>query len=186
MYNSAIYLVKAYAYEYKIRHLGFIIHFDTMVSFTLMPMFTILFKSGLHVRTAYFLKSCLHLFLRSELNSNTQVIINLVVGRFKFWIIVFQTKDTLCQVSLKLSQWFWRRNSSMTFFAISLSSLLGKGSDPSFKQTWIPITSGCFVPNLFEIGLEFWRTRFLNFFNLFRYFRYFVPLKKGGLLCKQT
>ena len=74
----------------------------------------------------------------------------------------------------------------MTFFAISLSSLLGKGSDPSFKQTWIPITSGCFVPNLFEIGLEFWRTRFLNFFNLFRYFRYFVPLKKGGLLCKQT
>ena len=54
MYNSAIYLVQAYTYEYKIRHLGFIIHFDTMVSFTLMPMFTILFKSGLHVRTAYF------------------------------------------------------------------------------------------------------------------------------------
>ena len=33
MYNSAIYLVQAYAHEYKIRHLGFIIHFDTMVSF---------------------------------------------------------------------------------------------------------------------------------------------------------
>ena len=58
MYNREIYLVQAYAYEYKIRHLGLIIHFETMVSFTLMPMFTILFKSGLHVRTAYFLTSC--------------------------------------------------------------------------------------------------------------------------------
>ena len=29
---------------------------------------------------------------------------------------------------------------------------LEKGCDPSFEQTWIPFTQGCFVPSLVEIG----------------------------------
>ena len=37
-------------------------------------------------------------------------------------------------------------------FAISLLSHLGKGWGPSFEQTWILITQGCFVPSLVEIG----------------------------------
>ena len=32
-------------------------------------------------------------------------------------------------------------------FAISLLSPLGKGCGPSFEQTWIPFTKGCFVPS---------------------------------------
>ena len=32
--------------------------------------------------------------------------------------------------------------------AILLSSLLGKGWGPLFKQTWFPFTKECFVPNL--------------------------------------
>ena len=37
-------------------------------------------------------------------------------------------------------------------FAISLLSPLGKGLGPSFEQIWIPITQGCFVLSLVEIG----------------------------------
>ena len=33
-----------------------------------------------------------------------------------------------------------------------LLSPFGKGRDPSFEQTWIPFTQGCFVPSLIEIG----------------------------------
>ena len=34
-----------------------------------------------------------------------------------------------------------------------LLSLFGKGRGPSFEQTWIPFTLGCFVSSLGEIGL---------------------------------
>ena len=37
-------------------------------------------------------------------------------------------------------------------FTISLLSPLGKGWGPSFEQTWIPFTHGCFVPSFVEIG----------------------------------
>ena len=37
-------------------------------------------------------------------------------------------------------------------FAISLLFPLGKGPGPSFDQTWIPFTQGCFVPSLVEIS----------------------------------
>ena len=36
--------------------------------------------------------------------------------------------------------------------AISLLSPLEKEHDPSFEQIWIPITQGCFLPSLVEIG----------------------------------
>ena len=37
-------------------------------------------------------------------------------------------------------------------FAMSLLSPLGKGRGSSFEQTWIPITQGCLVLSLIEIG----------------------------------
>ena len=43
-------------------------------------------------------------------------------------------------------------NVHQCIFAISLLSPLGKGRGSSFEQTWIPITKGCFVPCLVEIG----------------------------------
>ena len=51
-------------------------------------------------------------------------------------------KNALCQVWLKLAQWFWRRR----FFNV------GKGRGPSFEETWILFAQGYFVPNLVEIG----------------------------------
>ena len=40
---------------------------------------------------------------------------------------------------------------SSMYFAISLLSLLGKGWDPVFEQTWIPVTQGCCLPSLVEM-----------------------------------
>ena len=66
----------------------------------------------------------------------------------------YSPKNVLCQVWWKLAQWFWRRilKVIIVFFVILLLSSLEKGHDPSFEQTWIPFTQGCFepCPNGFE------------------------------------
>ena len=65
------------------------------------------------------------------------------------------SKDALCQVWLKLAQWFRRRRFlkfRLCFFRYFLIISLGKGRVPSFEQTWIPFTQGCFVLSLVEIG----------------------------------
>ena len=61
-------------------------------------------------------------------------------------------KDVLCQVWLKLAQWFWRWRFCQCIFAISQLSPFAKGRGPSTEQTWIPFTQGWFVPSLVEIG----------------------------------
>ena len=57
-------------------------------------------------------------------------------------------KDALCQVWLKLAQWFLRRRFLNFVNVFLLLSHLGKRWSPSFVQTWIPFTQGCFVPSL--------------------------------------
>ena len=56
-------------------------------------------------------------------------------------------KDALCQVWLKLDQWFWRRRflNFVNVFSLFRNYL-------PLEQTWIPFTQGCFVPSLIEIG----------------------------------
>ena len=61
----------------------------------------------------------------------------------------------LCQV------WNWPTGSGEFFkkfcqciFVVSWLTPHGNGLGPSFKQTWIPFTQGCFVPSLVEIGLH--------------------------------
>ena len=41
---------------------------------------------------------------------------------------------------------------SSMYFRYFVIISLGKGRGPSFEQTWIPFTQGCFVPSLIEIG----------------------------------
>ena len=61
---------------------------------------------------------------------------------------------------------------------ISLLSLLEKGSGPSFKQSWITFTQGCFVTNLVEIGLVFLeRNISLRVYMYFCYFAIISPWK---------
>ena len=65
------------------------------------------------------------------------------------------TNDALCQVWLKLAQWFWRRTifeiSSLYFRYLTIISPW-KRRGPLFKQTWILFTQGYFVSSLVEIG----------------------------------
>ena len=54
------------------------------------------------------------------------------------------TKDALCQVWLKLAQWFWSRR-FLNF--VKVFSLFR-----NYLKTWILCTQGCFVSSLVEIG----------------------------------
>ena len=93
-------------------------------------------------------------------------------------------KNALCEVWLKLAQWFRRRRflkfcQEFLLFGNHLldpSSHLGKGWGASFEQTWIPFTQGCFVPILVEISPAV-------LLILSMYFCYLViisPLKRTG------
>ena len=99
-------------------------------------------------------------------------------------------KDALCQVWLKLAPWFWRRNFKFHqyIFALSQFSVLGKGWEPLFVETWITFAQKRFVSILVEIGPEaLEKNIFLNFVNVFSLFCYISLLGKGrGLLFEWT
>ena len=67
------------------------------------------------------------------------------------------------------------------YMCILLSSPLGKGFGPSFKQIWIPLTEGCFVHSWIEIGLVVLE-KILNFVNVFSLFCYCLALGKDVAL----
>ena len=71
-------------------------------------------------------------------------------------------KDVLCQVWLKLAQWFWRRR-LLNFFP-------WKRAVPFI---WIILWQDCM-----KLAQWFWR-KFLNFLNVFSLFRIYLPLEKG-------
>ena len=78
--------------------------------------------------------------------------------------------DTLCQVWLKLAQWFWRRRFLNVVNVFSLFRNYphpphGKALGPSFEQT---------------LAQRFWR-RFLIFVNVFSLFCYHLPLDEGSV-----
>ena len=66
-------------------------------------------------------------------------------------------------------------------FAISWLSPLRKGLGPSFEQTWIPFTKGCFVLSLVEIGLVVLEKKIFKIFSIyFGYFFIISPWKRTG------
>ena len=84
-------------------------------------------------------------------------------------------KNMLCQVLLKLAQWFWKRrfhNIVNEFLAIFLLFTLGKGQAPSFEQIWIPFTQDALCQVWLKLAQWFWR-RLLNFVNEFLLFPYY-------------
>ena len=63
------------------------------------------------------------------------------------------SKDDLCQDWLKLAQWFGEDFQNLPMYlSLFHNHLPLKGAGPSFEQTWIPITQGCFMPSLVKIG----------------------------------
>ena len=95
------------------------------------------------------------------------------------------TKDALCQVWLKLVQWFLRRIfyliSSM-FFAISLLSPLGKGMVLHLNKSDIPSTTDALYQVWLILVQWFLRRRCLNIVNVFLLFRNSLPLEKNWAL----
>ena len=95
-------------------------------------------------------------------------------------------EDALCQVWLKLAQWFWRRR----FFNFVNVFLLFRNYRPLKKggalhlnklnklESSSPKDALCQV--WLKLAQRFWRNRFLNFVNVFLLFRNYLPLEKGG------
>jgi hypothetical protein len=90
-------------------------------------------------------------------------------------------KDDLCQVWLKLAQWFWRRflNDPTPFlhfcdylpFEEYLVIYLNTLEFPLPKDTLYQVS--------LNLASSFWRTTFLKIFSAFLLFRYYLPLEKG-------
>ena len=95
------------------------------------------------------------------------------------------TQDALCQVWLKLAQWFWRRR----FFnfvnvisrfrnylpfekggALHLNKLESPSPMDAFCQVWLKFVQW------------FWRRRFFQYFNVCSIFRNYLPLRKSMAL----
>ena len=94
-------------------------------------------------------------------------------------------RDTLCQVWLKLAQWFWRRRffNFVNVFslyrnylplekdgALHLNKLESPSSKDSLCQVWL------------KLPQWLWRRRFFNFVNVFSLFRNYLPVEKGEAL----
>ena len=76
----------------------------------------------------------------------------LKLNKFEFTL----PKNTLCHVWLILAKRFWRRFSKVVFiFSICCYMYylsLEKGQGPPLEGNLIPLTQGCSVPSLVEIG----------------------------------
>ena len=87
--------------------------------------------------------------------------------------------------------WNWPCDSGEGFFFISSLYFhsfviipFGKSCGPSFEKTWIPLTHGCFVPSMVEIGPMILEKVFLSS-SLYCHsfvFCYYLPLENGVVL----
>ena len=94
-------------------------------------------------------------------------------------------KDGLCQVWLKLAQWFWRRK---FFIFINVFSLfpnylpLEKGWALHLKKLECPSPKDDLCQVWLKLDQWFRIRRFFNLVNVFSLFSNYLPLEKGGVL----
>ena len=94
-------------------------------------------------------------------------------------------KGALCQVWLKLAQWFWR---SRCFNFINVFSLfrnylpLGKDGALQLKKSKFPLPKDSLCQIWLKLAQWLWRRRCFNFINVFSLFRNYLPLQKGRVL----
>ena len=94
-------------------------------------------------------------------------------------------KDALCQVWLKLAQWFWRRRflnfvNVLSLFRSYLPLEKGGAFHLNKDDSSSPKDALCQV--WLKLAQWFWRRGFLNFVNVFSLFRNYLPLEKVGAL----
>mgnify|MGYP003688723061 CR=1 FL=1 len=91
-------------------------------------------------------------------------------------------KDALCQVWLKLAQWFWSRR---FFYFVNVFSLfrnylpLEKGGAIHLNKPESPSPKDALCQVWLKLAQWFWRRRFVNFVNVFSLFRYYLPLVRA-------
>ena len=99
-----------------------------------------------------------------------------------FWFFIWtKSMDALCQVWLKLAQWFWRREFFNFFnvFSLFLNYLpLEKGGALHLKKLETPSPKDALSQVWLKLSQWFWRRGFLNFVNVFSLFHK-NPLGKG-------
>ena len=93
-------------------------------------------------------------------------------------------KDALCQVWLKLTQWFWRRFLNfVNVFSLFRNYLpLEKGGVLHLNKLESPSTNDVFFQVLLKFGPVVLEEKFLNFVNVFSLFYNHLPLEKSRTL----
>ena len=90
-------------------------------------------------------------------------------------------KEYLCQVWLKLVQWFWRRFSYDPIPFLHFCDYLPFEEDLVLLLNKLEFSTS--KDNLYQVWLTlprwFWRKRFLKIFSAFSLFRYYLPLERG-------
>ena len=94
-------------------------------------------------------------------------------------------KDALCQVWLKLAQWFWLRgffNFINVFWPFQNNLPLEKGGALHLNKLKSPSPKDALCQVWLKLDQGFWKRRFFNFVNVFSLFSNYLPLEKGGAL----
>ena len=97
-------------------------------------------------------------------------------------------KDALCQIWLKLAQWFGRRRffNFVNVFSLFRNYLpLEKGEALHLNKTESPSPKDALCQVWLKLAQWFWR-RFFYFVNVFLRFHNYLPLKKGGPFIEDT
>ena len=91
----------------------------------------------------------------------------------------------MCQVWLKLAQWFQRRRflNFVNVFSLFRNYLpLEKGGAHYLNKIESPSPKDALCQVWLQLAQWFWRRRFLNFINVFSLFHNYLPLEKGRAL----
>ena len=94
-------------------------------------------------------------------------------------------KDALCQVWLKLAQWFWRRRffNFVNVFSLFRNYLpLGKDGALHLNKLESPSPKDAFCQVWLKLAQWFWRRKIFNFINVSSLFRNYLRLEKGWAL----
>ena len=92
-------------------------------------------------------------------------------------------KDALCQVWIKLAQYFWRRGffNFVNVFQLFLNYiLLEKGGPLHLNKLESPSPKDALYQDWLKLAQQFCRRRFLNFVNVYSLFRNYLPWKRAG------
>ena len=91
-------------------------------------------------------------------------------------------KNALCQVWLKMVQWFWRRRffNFVNVFSLFRNYLtLEEGRALHLNKTQSPSPKNALCQVWLKLAQWFWRRRFFNFVNVFPLFRNYLPFEEG-------